>query len=43
MPVAMKHWPHILKFVVYLFSPSNSLEIKGQRKNEMIYQYLTDA
>jgi len=32
MPVAMKHWPHILKLVVFLFSPSNSLEIKGQKK-----------
>ena len=32
LPVAMKHWPHTLKLVVYLFSPSNSLEIKGQKK-----------
>jgi hypothetical protein len=34
---AMKHWPHILKLVVCFFSPSNPLEIKGERekKNEM--------
>jgi len=38
MPVAMKHWPH--KLVVWLFPPSNSLEIKGAG---MIHQYITDA
>jgi hypothetical protein len=32
MPVAKKHWPHVLKLVVCLFSPSNSLDIKGKKK-----------